>query len=205
MHFDVYAKTPLPTLKAHMVLRVIGRHNAANAVAAALTAEAAGVPFEDAASALKSFKSTGRRFEVRGEVGNLVVIDDYAHHPTAIAITLDAARMAYPKHTIWAVWQPHTYSRTQALMSGYAQAFERADHVLVTDIYAAREEPLAGVDAKRVAKAIKQYHADVVYSGDLEETAERLIKKVRGRSVVLILSAGDGPKIGQMLVAARQS
>jgi UDP-N-acetylmuramate--alanine ligase len=112
--------------------------------------------------------------------------------------------MAYPKHTIWAVWQPHTYSRTQALMSGYAQAFDNADHVLVTDIYAAREEPVPGVDSKRVVKAIKQYHPDTVYSGDLEATAERLIKKVRGRSLVIVFSAGDAPKVGQMLLEARR-
>ena len=204
MHFDVYGKTPMPVLKGSMALRVIGRHNAANAVAAALAAESAGVPFEASAKALGYFQSTGRRFEIRGEVGNLVVVDDYAHHPTAITTTLEAARMAYPKHTIWAVWQPHTYSRTQALMSGYAQAFDNADHVLVTDIYAAREEPVPGVDSKRVVKAIKQYHPDTVYSGDLEATAERLIKKVRGRSLVIVFSAGDAPKVGQMLLEARR-
>jgi UDP-N-acetylmuramate--alanine ligase len=204
MHFDVFSRSPIPTLKGSMALRVIGRHNAANAVAAALAAEAVGVPFESAAKALGYFQSTGRRFEIRGEIGNLVVVDDYAHHPTAITTTLEAARMAYPKHTIWAVWQPHTYSRTQALMAGYAQSFDNADHVLVTDIYAAREEPIPGVDIKRVVKAIKQHHPDAVHSGDLEETAERLIKKVKGRSLVIVFSAGDAPKIGQMLLEARR-
>lgn len=204
MHFDVYSKSPLPVLKGSMALRVIGRHNAANAVAAALAAESVGVPFESAAKALGYFQSTGRRFEIRGEIGSLVVVDDYAHHPTAISTTLEAAHMAYPKHTIWAVWQPHTYSRTQALMSGYAQAFDNADHVLVTDIYAAREEPLPGVDAKRVVKAIKQYHPDAIHSGDLEMTAERLIKKVKGRSLVIVFSAGDAPKVGQILLEARR-
>lgn len=204
MHFDVFSRSPMPTLKGSMALRVIGRHNAANAVAAALAAEAVGVPFESAAKALGYFESTGRRFEIRAEIGNLVVVDDYAHHPTAIRSTLEAAHMAYPKHTIWAVWQPHTYSRTQALMAGYAQAFDNADHVLVTDIYAAREEPIPGVDAKRVVKSIKQHHPDVVHSGDLEETAERLIKKVKGRALVIVFSAGDAPKIGQMLMEARR-
>jgi UDP-N-acetylmuramate--alanine ligase len=76
--------------------------------------------------------------------------------------------------------------------------------VLVTDIYAAREEPLPGVDSKRVVKAIKQHHPDAVHSGDLEATAERLIKKVRGRSLVIVFSAGDAPKVGQMLLSARR-
>jgi UDP-N-acetylmuramate--alanine ligase len=205
MRFDVYAKQPMPVMRAEITLRVVGRHNAANAVAAALAAEAAGVPFEEAVRALKTFESTDRRFTVAGEVGSLVVIDDYGHHPTAIARTLEAARMAYPKHTIWAVWQPHTYSRTQALMSGYARAFADADHVLVTEIYAAREEPLAGVDPKRVAKAIRQYHDDVIHTGDLEATAERLIKRVRGRSLVIVFSAGDAPKVGEMLLTARRA
>lgn len=204
MHFDVFSKSPAPVLKGSMALRVIGRHNAANAVAAALAAEAVGVPFESAAKALGYFQNTGRRFEIRGEAGNLIVVDDYAHHPTAIATTLEAARMAYPRHSIWAVWQPHTYSRTQALMAGYAKSFDNADHVLVTDIYGAREEPLAGVDAKRVVKAIKQYHPDVVHSGSLEATAERLIKKVKGRALVIVFSAGDAPKVGQMLLDDRR-
>jgi UDP-N-acetylmuramate--alanine ligase len=89
-------------------------------------------------------------------------------------------------------------------MAGYAQSFDNADHVLVTDIYAAREEPIPGVDVKRVVKAIKQHHPDAVHSGDLEETAERLIKKVKGRSLVIVFSAGDAPKIGQMLLEARR-
>ncbi len=205
LHFDVYVKTPLPVLKAHFALQLMGRHNAANALAAALAAEAAGVPFEKSARALASFQSTGRRFEVRCEVDGLVVIDDYAHHPTAITVTLEAARMAYPQHRIWAVWQPHTYSRTQALMSGFAHAFKDADHVLVTDIYASREQPVPGIDSKSVVKVLKAHHPDVVYTGDLESTAARLLKKVRGRSVVIIFSAGDAPRIGQMLQDSKKA
>lgn len=201
--FDVYVRSPLPVLKGSFSLRLLGRHNAANALAAALAAEAAGVPFATSIEALANFQSTGRRFEVRGEIGGLVVIDDYAHHPTAIALTLEAARMAYPHHKIWAVWQPHTYSRTQALMAGFAHAFEDANHVLVTDIYASREQPLPGIDSRSVAKALKAHHPDAAYSGDLESTAERLLKKVKGRSVVIIFSAGDAPKIGQILLAAK--
>lgn len=205
LHFDVYAKSPLPVLKAHFTLRVMGRHNALNALAAALAAEAAGVPFDIAAAALSTFRSTGRRFEVRGEVDNLVVIDDYAIHPTSIEVTLEVARMAYPNHKIWAVWQPHTYSRTQALMAGFVRAFKDADHVMVTDIYGAREQPIPGIDGKSVAKSLKGYHKDAVYSGDLEATAARLAKKVRGKSVVILFSAGDAPKIGQMLLEAKSA
>lgn len=203
MHFDAYFKTPLPAIKAHFCLPVVGRHNAANAIAAALAAERIGVPFDVSAKALSTFRSTGRRFEVRGEAAGVTVIDDYAHHPTAVAVTLEAARMAYPNHKIWAVWQPHTYTRTQALMAGFAQAFKDADHVLVTDIYASREEPVTGVDGKTVARALKAHHDDVVYSGDLESTAERLLKKAKNRSVVIILSAGDAPQVGQWLLEAR--
>ena len=97
------------------------------------------LPVEQASKALSEFRGTGRRFEVRGEINGIVLIDDYAHHPTEIRATLSAARMRYPKSRLWVVWQPHTYSRTRLLFQDFVAAFEQADHVLVTDIYAARE------------------------------------------------------------------
>ncbi len=92
-----------------------------------------------AAQALGEFIGTGRRFEVRGEASGVIVIDDYAHHPTEIKATLAAAKARYPRRRIWAVWQPHTYSRTQALLNDFVHSFADADEVIVTEIYAARE------------------------------------------------------------------
>lgn len=179
-----------------------GTHNALNAAAAiAAVAHAAQIPVREAASAIATFITTGRRFDVRGEVDDVTVIDDYAHHPTAIRATLEAAKTRYPDQTLWAVWQPHTYSRTQALMEKYLTAFENADHVLVTDIYAAREQPLSGVDAASVAKAIQ--HPDAVHSGDIQQTIAMLKERVQPPSVIVIMSAGDAPKIGEAYLAWR--
>ena len=110
-----------------------------NALAALAVAHQLGLSPAQAGLALGEFQGTGRRFEVRGEADGIVVIDDYAHHPTKIRATLAAARLRYPGRRIWAVWQPHTYSRTRLLLAEFAAAFEQADEVVVTDIYPARE------------------------------------------------------------------
>lgn len=183
-------------------LQVPGRHNINNAMAAIIVAHSQGVPFSDAARALQSFIGTGRRFEPRGEVDDVLVIDDYAHHPTAIRVTLEATRERYPRHTIWAVWQPHTYSRTHHLLAGYLTAFEAADHVLVTDIYAAREDPLPGVTAEAVVSAMP--HRDARYSGDLPETTTLLEHEVEAPAIILILSAGNGPFVGMEYLKRQQ-
>lgn len=183
-------------------LLVPGRHNVQNALAALIAVETQGVPFEVAAQALANFQGAGRRFDLRGEIGGVIVIDDYAHHPTAIRATLDAARHRYPKHQIWAVWQPHTYSRTQALLDSYLTAFEAADHVLITDIYAAREEPIPGVSAEEVVKAMK--HPDARYTPGLRDATRTLLTDVQAPAVIVIMSAGDAPLIGVEFLKIRR-
>src|SRR5690606_24572151 len=126
-------------------LSVHGRHNILNSIAAILAALHVKIPVLEAASAIESFTGTARRFELKGEVDGIAVIDDYAHNPTKIRATIEAARGRYPDRQIWAVWQPHTYSRTQTFMEQYLKVFDQADHVLVTNIYAAREQPIPGV------------------------------------------------------------
>jgi UDP-N-acetylmuramate--alanine ligase len=175
-------------------LKLPGHHNILNALAALVAADAQDVPFEYAAAALGSFEGAGRRFEVRGEVGGVIVIDDYAHHPTAIRVTLQAARMRYPKHQLWAVWQPHTYSRTQMLFDEYLHAFADAQHVLVTDIYASREQPVPGVTSASFVAALE--HPDARHTPSLGDAAAVLLRDVRAPAVILIMSAGDAPQIG---------
>ncbi|HSB67073.1 MAG TPA: UDP-N-acetylmuramate--L-alanine ligase, partial [Anaerolineales bacterium] len=121
-------------------LHIPGRHNVQNALAALAVAHRMRLSVERASQALSEFTGTGRRFEVRGLVNGITVIDDYAHHPTEIRATLSAARLRYPKSKLWVVWQPHTYSRTRLLFNDFITAFDQADHVVVTDIYAAREK-----------------------------------------------------------------
>jgi UDP-N-acetylmuramate--alanine ligase len=200
LHFDV---TREGRVMGTVALAVPGRHNVLNALAALAVADSQGVPFPYAAEALRSFAGTGRRFEVRGEAGGVIVVDDYAHHPTAIRVTLEAARQRYPGHQVWAVWQPHTYSRTQALLEEYAVAFGEADHVLVTDIYAAREQPIPGVTADEVVEAIQ--HPRKQHTPNLSDAVDVLDRGVTPPAVVLVMSAGDAPKIGAGLLERRQA
>ncbi len=125
---------------------------------------------------------------MRGEANGVTLIDDYAHHPTEIRTTLAAARARYPERRIWAVWQPHTYSRTQALMDEFCKAFDDADAVLVLEIYAAREKN-PGFSAREVAQRMK--HPEAVFQPTLEAARNYLVDHVQPGDVVLVLSAGD--------------
>lgn len=185
-------------------LGLAGKHNIQNALAAFVTCqEATGASFEQLTAALETFQSTARRFEVRQDVDGICVVDDYAHNPTSIRVTLEAARTRYPDRTLWAVWQPHTYSRTQALMDDFAAAFTAADHVLIMDIYAAREQPVPGVTPAGVISRMQ--HGDARHSGGLAETAALLLAEVTAPAVILIMSAGDAPVIGQTFLESRQA
>ncbi|MFZ4827229.1 MAG: UDP-N-acetylmuramate--L-alanine ligase [Phototrophicaceae bacterium] len=180
-----------------------GLHNVRNALAALYVASAGhDLPLLSVIPHLATFKGTGRRFEIRGEVDQIIVIDDYAHHPTAIQTTLDAARRKYPQHTLWAVWQPHTYSRTQSLMAEYCQSFEQADHVIVTAIFAAREAPIDGVTHHTVVASMGHPHA--IALDTLPQATEYLLATVTSPSVILIMSAGDAPRIGEMFLQHKQ-
>jgi UDP-N-acetylmuramate--alanine ligase len=175
-------------------LQVPGVHNIFNALAALAIADQLELPLDRAAAALHEFAGTGRRFEVRGEVNGVTLVDDYAHHPAHIRATLAAARSRYPGRTLWAVWQPHTFSRTRVLLQDYAHSFEDADHVLVTEVYAAREpRPEDGFSAASVVAHMR--HADARFLQGLPETAAWLRKNARPGDVVLVLSAGDADQI----------
>ncbi len=180
-----------------------GQHNVLNALAALIVADSQGVPFAESVRALSTFQGAGRRFDLRADLAEVAVIDDYAHHPTAIRVTLEAARQRYPDREIWAVWQPHTYSRTQALLDDYLAAFAAADHVLVTDIYAAREEPLPGVSSALLVAEMQ--HPDARHSRGLSETTAILLRDVQAPAVIVIMSAGDAPLIGVNYLKQRQA
>ena len=184
-------------------LQLPGLHNVRNALAALYVASAGhDLPMPAVIPHLATFKGTGRRFESRGEVDQIIVIDDYAHHPTAIQTTLDAARRKYPHYTLWAVWQPHTYSRTQSLMAEYAQAFEQADHVIVTAVFPAREVPIEGVTHHAVVARMDHPHA--VALDTLSQATDYLLEAVTPPSVILIMSAGDAPRIGELFLHQKQ-
>lgn len=179
-------------------LRLPGAHNACNAVAALAVADSLDVPLHVARSALTEFRGVERRFEVKGEAGGVIVVDDYAHHPTAIRATLLAAQQRFPGCRLWAVWQPHTYSRTKALLDDFAQSFDVADHVIVLPIYAARETDTLGVSSSDVVAAMR--HSDVRSAGSLDEAFVWLGTEVRSGDVVLTLGAGDEGLVGKWLL-----
>jgi UDP-N-acetylmuramate--alanine ligase len=179
-------------------LRVPGAHNVVNALAALLVTHGVGVPFRVAREALTEFRGVARRFEIKGEVQDVVVVDDYAHHPTEIRATLRAARDRFPERRIWAVWQPHTYSRTKELLEDFAACFGDADRVVMLPIYPARETDTLGVSASDVARSVDRVETSVV--GSLEEAVDQLRSEVRPGDVVLTLGAGDGYRVGERLL-----
>lgn len=178
-----------------VTMPLVGTHNVRNALAAIwIAGPSADVPISFCVDALATFKATARRFDLRAEIRDIAIIDDYAHNPMSIKAVLEAGRMRYPGRAIWAVWQPHTYSRTQALFTEFTQSFAGADHVLITDIYAAREASIPGVTAESVVGAIT--HPDVRHTPTFADAVAALQQGVKSPAAVVIMSAGDAPQIG---------
>jgi UDP-N-acetylmuramate--alanine ligase len=145
----------------------------------------------------------GRRFEVRGEVNGVTIVDDYGHHPTEIKSTLAGARLRYPGQPIWAVLQPHTYSRTKTLLDQFAAAFEDADHVIVTAIYASRERDTLGIGNQDVVAAMSRRdapHPDARAIDALDDVTRYLRANTQPGDVVITFSAGDANKISEALL-----
>jgi UDP-N-acetylmuramate--alanine ligase len=178
-------------------LRVPGEHNARNALAAIAAASTLGIEFEAIRQALAAFGGLGRRFQLVGDVGDVAIIDDYAHHPTEIKATLAAARQRFPDRRLWAVWQPHTYSRTKAMLDEFADCFDQADRVLALDIYQSRERDTLGMNSAEIVAGIRGTRAEHV--GNTHEAADYLFERVLPGDVVLTLSAGDGNLVGDLL------
>ena len=181
-------------------LKVPGLHNLRNAVAALGVVEALGGKLESAAAALSEFEGVGRRFERLGEFGGVAVVDDYAHHPSELAATLSAARQAFPGRRLVAVFQPHLYSRTAAHGEAMGQALAAADLVIVTEIYPAREQPIAGVSGKQVADAAERAGADARFEPTRAEVGKTVYQTLRAGDVVLTLGAGDITRVAPELV-----
>jgi UDP-N-acetylmuramate--alanine ligase len=181
-------------------IRLPGPHNVVNALASLAVADHLGVSFSEARRALTEFHGAGRRFEIVGEAAGVTVVDDYAHHPSEIRATLAAARQRFPGAQIWAVFQPHTYSRTRTLLEGFARAFADAQHVIVTEIFASREAPDPSVSGRDVVERMS--HPDVTFIPRLAEAAQTLHERLKAPAVVITLSAGDGNQVGRLLLQA---
>jgi UDP-N-acetylmuramate--alanine ligase len=179
-------------------LRVPGLHNVRNALAAIIVSLELGIEFAAIRQALAEFGGVGRRFQIVGEAGRVTIIDDYAHHPTEIRVTLAAARQRYPGRRLWAVWQPHTYSRTRLLLEEFAASFDLADRVIGLDIFRSREQDCLGMETKVVLAAMK--HPYAVYVPDHADAVRYILDRVHPDDVILTLSAGDGNKVSQWVL-----
>lgn len=175
--------------------RIPGLHNVSNALGALAAAERLGLTLDQCRASLARFQGASRRFEVKGEVNQVTVVDDYAHHPTEIRATLAAARTRFPGRKVWAVFQPHTYSRTALLLSEFARAFRDADHVLITETFAAREADSQGVSSRDILARMS--HPDARYAPSLEAATAVLRHETRPGDVVLTLGAGDVWKVAE--------
>ncbi len=180
-------------------LRVPGEHNVYNAIAAIALADLLEIPDSVTARALLSYGGTDRRFEYKGKVNGFTIIDDYAHHPTEIKATLHAAAN-YPHHTIWCVFQPHTYTRTKAFLTDFAEALSLSDEIILTDIYAAREKDTLGISSKTLQAEIEKLGHHCYYFSSFEETENFILKNCTKDDLLITMGAGDVVKIGENLL-----
>jgi UDP-N-acetylmuramate--alanine ligase len=202
--------TVLPLVPERML--VPGLHNLRNGLAALAVAHLLGMDMQSAAETLYTFHGTARRFQIKGEASGILVVDDYAHHPTEVRATLAAARMRYPERRIVAYVQPHTYSRTLAMMEQWPLAFADADVVMVGDVYAAREPaprlddgedalPASTALAMRLTRLIGAVHRQVCHVGDIQAAVALLLEQLCSGDLLITLGAGDGYRIGEDILS----
>ena len=181
-------------------LLVPGIHNVSNALSALSASLELGIDFEKAVLGLLDFQGTERRFQYKGMVNGITIIDDYAHHPTEITATLKAA-LHYPHRDIWCVFQPHTYTRTQAFLTDFAKALSLADHVVLTDIYAAREINTIGITSLALKEELEKLGKQCDYFSSFDEIEKFLLKKCMHGDLLITMGAGDVLNIGENLLS----
>lgn len=180
-------------------LSVGGDHNIYNALSVIAAADLLQISTEHIQKGLHAFHGTDRRFQYKGEVNGITVIDDYAHHPTEIAATLTAAAN-YPHRELWCIFQPHTYTRTKSLFPEFAQALSKAQHLIMADIYAARETDTLGVSSEQLAQAAKDLGCDAVYLPSFEAIEAFVLENCKKGDLLITMGAGDVVNIGEHLL-----
>jgi len=194
--FDVYRRGEK---LGRVTLGVPGRHNILNALAGLAVGSHLGIPFAAMAATLSAFRGTHRRFQTKGKFRGATIVDDYAHHPTEIRATLAAARALAPTRLV-VVFQPHTYTRTKALLHEFAGSFTSADEVIITDIYAAREKNTHGISSQHLVDVMRTERASVHYIGALEDVAAFLATRLHDGDLLLTMGAGDVHYVGETLL-----
>ncbi len=197
------AERPAETVDlGELMLRVPGRHNLLNALAAVAVALEVGIPFTSVAAALREFQGAERRFQRLGEEDGILVVDDYGHHPTEIAAVIAAARAGIDRRLV-VVFQPHRYSRTQQLMPEFATALSGADEVVLTDIYAAGEPPLPGVTLDALASLVRSSARGPVHVvSSLDQLPDTVAALSRPGDLVITLGAGSIGAVGERILDA---
>ena len=185
-------------LLGQLELAVPGEHNLANGLAAMATGLIEGIDFVEMASAMKTFTGMGRRFEIKGEQNGVTVIDDYAHHPNEIKATLAAGKQRFPEGKLWAVWQPHTFSRLKNSYTGFQHCFKSADEVIVLDVYRSRETDTLGLSAASFAQEID--HPAVHHIPEREAATTFLLQKASPGDAIIVMNAGDATAMTDWLV-----
>ena len=182
-----------------VTLGVTGEHNIYNSLSAIAVARAIGIPFETIKKGLMEFSGTDRRFQLKGEVNGFTIIDDYAHHPQEIAATIATAKK-YPHKKLWVAFQPHTYSRTLALMDDFAGALSQADEIILADIYAAREKNTVGVTSDDLRKLMLSQNTNVYYIPDFPSIEEFILSHLQEGDLLITMGAGDIVEVGEHLL-----
>lgn len=195
--FDLYNREKF---LERIQLAIPGRHNVLNALAAASAALILEIDIDIVKTNLVNFSGTHRRFEIKGKHRGATVVDDYAHHPTEIRATLEAARN-FPHNRMWCVFQPHTYTRTKLLFEDFAESFDLADRIIITDIYAAREKNNGDIHSSQLAQEISNRGLNAVYMAGFQNIAHHLSKNLQAGDLVLTVGAGDVYRIGEILLA----
>lgn len=194
--FDVYYKDEQ---MAHLSLHVPGRHNILNALSVCSVCHHVGIDLNILNNGLETFKGANQRFEIKGKVDNVTIVDDYAHHPTEILATLDVANR-YPHNNLYVVFQPHTYTRTRAFLEDFAKALSNAQHVILTDIYAAREKDPGDISSKDIADKMKSLGKDVLYMSDFNQIASYLKAHMTDNDMIITMGAGNVNQIATLLL-----
>ena len=180
-------------------LGVPGRHNISNSLATFALADVLELPPDNTLKALKNFKGTERRFEYKGQIGGITIIDDYAHHPTEITATLTAARN-YPHKTLWCIFQPHTYTRTKAFLKEFAVALSQADKIILADIYAAREVNTLNISSLDLKYEIEKLGKECLHFPTFDEIENYLLQNSINGDLLITMGAGDIVKVGENLL-----
>lgn len=180
-------------------LKVVGRHNVSNTLSCLALAALYEIDDDTVQQALTAFHGTERRFEYKGEKNGITIIDDYAHHPTEISATLDAA-VKYPHKDLWVIFQPHTYTRTKAFLKDFAASLSAADKIILTDIYAAREKDPGDISSAMLAEELKKLGKEVYYFSDFKEIEKFILKNLVNGDLLITMGAGNVVDIGEALL-----